>query len=436
MSSLFLDISEEFVSINVDGTHHVTNIESSQLWENPENLGIDVKEFLKEKEIKEKDLVLTVPIINLNYQIVTLPEIEEKDKLTLLGLEIDSDIITKRFNYFELAVTKREEEGGTVCDYMVLSLKPGIYEQVLEFTKGTGLNLSKVVPSFFLVAPAQREGLTASAWVGNDRLEIVIWGKNNPLAMSTADNTGDQMGDINRYISHYFDQFGGLELSKIKLYGPRMRDASLTYSLTYPNEIIEDPRLVLCKRLPAAEECLDISQIVKLPRPPLEFNARNIGVLVAGALAIIMLFVTSFYYLENTSKNGELVVLRTEVDKNKKLLIKSRQLERKVKELEKEKDFYLSITKRRTPWAEILTELAKLTPKALWIERLNATKATLQISGKATKPEEVSDFEINLNNSSSFFKNAQVVGIRDFLQEGRKYTEYQMMVKLNSPTEN
>lgn len=436
MSDLFIDISEEFVSINFENQHHVTSIETMLLWQDPKGIATLFNDFLKEKDYKPENAYLTVPVTNINYQIITLPEaIDEKDKEILLGLEIDKNQITQRFSYQKLSVTEREEEGGNICDYIVISLKPGLYEQLETFFKASKLKIAKIVPSFLLVTPPYESELTATAWVGSDRTEIAIWGKDCPLALTSAENNGDQMGDINRYVSHYFDQIGGLELSLIKLYGPRMRDESITYSLAHPNIIMDEPRLTIAKKLTETIRYPDISQKVKLAKPPIELNVRNITLLVASALGIIFLFTAAYFSLDTMNQNSELIVLRTEVDKNKKLLIKSKQLDRKIKELKKEKEFYLNITKRRTPWKNILVDLAKLTPKDLWLERFSAAKASLQFSGKAVKPESVSDFEINLNNSSKYFDDAQVIGIRDFVQEERKYTEYQMMVKLKSPNQ-
>jgi Tfp pilus assembly protein PilN len=437
MAELFLDISEEYISINFEGRHSISNIKSEEIYLDPKSAASELKEFLANKEYQEhKDIILTVPVKDINHQIITLPEdIEDKQKEIFLKVEIDRARITPRFNYQKLEVTSREEEEEKVCDYIVFSLKPKLYEKLEAFIKLSGLEILAIVPSFFLLKPSLSEALSATAWVGNDRTEIVIWGQDNPLSLVAIENTGDQMGDINRFITQYFDQISGVELSKIRLYGPKMRDESITFSLSFPNEIIEEPRLALAKVLNQAHNYLDISVQTKLASPPLELNPRNIALLSASLLAIIFLLVGSFFYVDNLNKDSKATVLRTEVEQSKKLLIKSKQMEREIVELGKEKDFFLKITKRRTPWRLILDELAKLTPENLWIERMSASKATIQLSGKAERPEDVSDLEINFNNSSVYFKEAQVIGVRDYFENSRKFAEFQTIVKLTSPLE-
>lgn len=438
MNLLFLDLTEEFISTNFDGKHSVSNIQSEQVFENPKDTGKELKAYLKDKEITAKDTVFTIGIKDLNYQVVALPEdIPDKDKHVLLGLEIDPFNINKRhFNFQKLPVTKRVENEEEVCDYIVISIKPKLHPVFELFAKEAGLKVSRVVPSFFIHTPNRSKKLTVSAWVGNDRTELALWGQNNPLALSVIPNAGDQMGDINRFVANYFDQFAGLDIEDVSLYGPRMRDESITFSLSYPNQIIEDPRLAIAKNLPHAKDLLDISVSTKLPRPPLEMNPRNIGVIAAGVIGFVLLLVSSFFYIDNLALGGKLSKLRVDFEKNRTLSVKSKKMNQEKRELNQEKEFYLNITKRRTPWHNIFTDLATMTPKNLWLERFSSSKASIQLAGKATTPESVSDYSINFNNSSTYFKDAQLIGVRDLEQEQRKYAEFQMLVKLKSPKDS
>ena len=98
-----------------------------------------------------------------------------------------------------------------------------------------------VVPSFYLHGAEKINELRASAWVGETRSEVVIWGKDNPLSIVNFENTGDQIGDINRFIVDYFDSVDGLNLSKLYLFGPRMRDPGIAFGISYPYEILDNP---------------------------------------------------------------------------------------------------------------------------------------------------------------------------------------------------
>ena len=105
-------------------------------------------------------------------------------------------------------------------------------------------------------------------------------------------------------------------------------------------------------------------------------------------------------------------------------------------ELEQEKDFFYSITRRRVPWNDILQDLSKISPKGLWIERMSAAKSNLIIVGKAETVDDLSRFSVNLNYNSKFFKDAQLTGSRDFVDGELVFKEYQMTMKLKSPEES
>ena len=96
MAELFLDISEEYLSINFEGRHSISNIKSEDIFLDPKFAASELKEFLNSKEYQDhKDIVLTVPIKDINHQIITLPEdIDEKQREIFLKVEIDRAKVT------------------------------------------------------------------------------------------------------------------------------------------------------------------------------------------------------------------------------------------------------------------------------------------------------------------------------------------------------
>lgn len=442
MSHFFIDISQEYLAVNVDDKDYISNIEVDTFWENPKLIIEDFKNFLETKSLSQRiegleGAVVTVPIKALNHQMITLPEddeISEENRLILLGLELDRAKITNRFNYQRLPVTQRTEGDSKLCDYMVISLKPTLYEKINAICKPFKIKLLNIVPSFFFLSSDFSTELTASALLEKERTDVVIWGHNDPLAIGSIPNAGDPAEDINRFIRQFFDQISGLKLSRIKLFGPGVdhEDTKLN-NLSHEYTVSEEDK-VIPKSLPNALGYLDISQKTKLPRAPLSFTPRNIVYLSSGALVAILILVTIVFTFMSAGLSGKIDQLQVKANKNKKIYVESKQLEKKKVTLEREKEFYLDITKRRTPWSAIFTEFAKLTPWNLWIERLNSNKTGFQITGKARKPEDVSAFSINLNNNSTYFTDAKIIGVRDFEQAGRTYTEFQLNLKLHSPT--
>lgn len=433
---LIIDLSEDCISLALAQDYYNTDINCLDFIEDPKSTVEKFTEFCKEADLSDiKDIIFTLPIKHLNYQVVTLPEnIPNKDKLILLGLELNTNKLSRNFNYLKLSVTHRIEENEELCDYMVVGPKSDVYKTLIEFAKLFKYRIVKVVPSFFLVSPEAESKLTATAWVGEDRSEVVIWGKNDPLALSMIPNTGDQMGDINRFIVGYFDHVSNLSLSHIKLYGPKLVDTSLTFGLNYPHSIFDDPVRKLSKSLHKAIDGLNIAQVTRLPKPPVPMTPRNITFISSALVAVLLSIVSSMYHAYNIRLGYELNTLRTKAAKNKRLYLEYQKLDRQKNSLATEKDFYLNITKRRIPWSLILEDLSKLTPVELWFERLSGSQISVQVAGKARTVEDVTALSINLNNNSQYFTDVQIIGTRDSKEGSNVYSEFQISAKLKSRT--
>lgn len=434
-NNLIIDFSEDFVTLSHQGKILVTNLSVIEFFSNTELVKDEIKRLLRENNFYFGDWIATLPIACLNHQIVTLPEnVSDKEKMIFLGIELDKKAIGKKFGIQKLEVTSRKEGEQELCDYMVLATKAEVYKKLLELATTLEKPLMSVVPSFYLHGAEKRNELRASAWVGEQRAEVVIWGKDNPLSITYFENNGDQMGDINRFIVDYFDSVDGLNLSKIFLFGPRMRDAGLAYGLSYPYEILDNPVRYLQQNLDLAPRHLNIAVETKLPNPPITMNARNITMLVCGVIAIALCALTALNYIGNFALNRELISLKSKSSKYRGLLTKHKALKKEEHELEAEKDFYIGITKRRTPWRSILAEISSLTPKEMWFERLSASKTKILISGKAGSVKDVSTFSINLNTNSDYITKALVIGTRDHEEANEKYAEFQITTELKSPT--
>lgn len=435
LNYLILDLSEEFVGICHQSKAEQLSIPVNDFFNSPE-LTIDaLANQIKSKEIEFDELVVSIPLACINHQIVTLPDnVTDKEKLIFLGIEINKNLIGKHFGVMRLDVTKRNEAEQPLCDYLILAPKQEAFQRIQDLTKTLNTKLFSVIPSFMLLGAEPVNDLRATAWIGEDRSEIVIWGKDNPLAMTYIENTGDQMGDVNRFIVQYFDHVDNLNLSMVYLFGPRMRDSALGFGLTYPHMIFEDPSKYLLKNLHKATEQLNIAKELKLPRPPIAMTPRNITFIASGSIAAILILLTLFLGIANVALGGELKTLETEANKNKQLLAKIKSLQKEKAELVAEKDFYVDITRRRTPWSEIMSDISKLTPKDLWFERLSGNKMKIMIFGKAQSNDDVSSLAINLNSNSQYLQDVQIMGTRDFEENNSIYSEFQLSARLKSPT--
>lgn len=434
-NNLIIDLSEEYISLHCKGINYVSDVLVSDFFENT-NLAIEnFYSEIKGKRFDCKDLIISLPLVCINHQIVTLPDnVDDKEKLVFLGLEINKKLIGKRFGIQKLDVTKRDDNGQPLCDYLVMAPKKEVYEKLEELAKVMEFKIISVVPSISLLGAERVNELRATAWIGEDRSELVIWGKDNPLSMAYLENSGDQIGDINRFIVEYFDHVDGLNLSMVYLYGPKMRDSALGFGLTYPHQIFEEPTKYILNNLHKAPQQINIAKEIKLPKPPLPMTPRNITFLTSGVVVVFLLVFTFFNSAKNFRLERQLMTLETQASKYKKLVAQYKREEKTAHELENEKEFYLDITKRRTPWQKILADLSKLTPPELWFERFNGTKGKILISGKARSTHEVSSLSINLNENSQYVKDALIIGTRDYEENSRIYSEFQLAAKLKSPT--
>lgn len=433
---LTLDFSEEYITMNCRGINFSSDISCEYFWNKTDDAIQQVKQEIVSKGFLTSDLIITIPITCINYQIVTLPDnVSDKEKLVFLGLEINKQLIGKRFGIRRLDVTAREEGEQQLCDYMVIAPKFDVYLKLEKLAKVLERNIASIVPSFFVLGAERVNELRATAWLGHDRTEIVIWGKDNPLALAHIPNTGDQIGDVNRFIVGYFDHVDNLSLSMVYLYGPKMRDESLGFALSYPHAIFSNPTKYIADNLGSAKEQLNISKITKLPKPPIAMTPRNLTYIGSAIAVAILIFWTTLTHAGVLREESRLKVLEHKSSAYRKQLATAKKLEQDKAELNAEKDFYLGITKRRTPWATILADLSDLTPREMWYERVNATKNKILILGKARATEDVSALSINLNNSSHYFKDALIIGTRDYEDDSKaKYSEFQLQAKLKSPT--
>ncbi len=435
LNYLILDFSEEQVAMHFNGSSEQLSTRVNDIFNSPEIALESLRAELKAKEIIFTDLIVSIPLACINYQVVTLPDnVSDKDKLVFLGLEINRKLIGKHFGVMRLDVTKRDEGEQPLCDYLILSPKAEVLSRIIEIEKALETKLFSVIPSFMVLGAEPVNELRATAWLGEDRSEIVIWGKDSPLAMSYIPNNGDQTADVNRFIVQYFDHVDNLNLSMVYLFGPRMRDSALGFGLTYPHVIFNDPTRYLLNNLYKAPEQLNIAKEIKLPRAPIPMTPRNITLIASGGIFALLLVLTILLSLMNLAANSEKNKLEAEAIKNKKYVNEIKSLQKEKAAMSAEKDFYLDITRRRTPWAAILADISKLTPKDLWFERLNATKMKVMVFGKAQTADDVSNFAINLNSHSEYVEDVQIMGTRDYEENNRVYSEFQLSSRLKSPT--
>ena len=72
-----------------------------------------------------------------------------------------------------------------------------------------------------------------------------------------------------------------------------------------------------------------------------------------------------------------------------------------------------------------------MTPKSLWIDRLEVRNNTIDIFGRALDVDAVANLSINLNYTAKLIGNAQIIALRKFQEEGIDIVEFQVSARLN-----
>lgn len=434
-NSLIIDISEDYIYLHNQARTIITPILVKDFFLHNELSLEMLKAELKNNNIHAKNLYLTLPLAFINHQLVTLPEnVSDEEKLVFLGLEINRQLISNVFGVHKLDVTRRQEGDQELCDYLVLSPKPEPYKKLKLLIKTFDMNLLSIIPSFYTLEPEKLNDLRATAWLGESRSDIVIWGKDNPLALASIPNTGDQVGDINRFIVEYFDHIDDMNLSMIYLYGPRMKDSALGFGLTYPHMIFDDPTKYVLNNFYKIENKINIAGNIKLPRPPLALTPTNLSFIFAGLALAFLILASLGIHLYSLNLSKELSQLENKLSQQKNLVSKYHALEKQIAKKEIAKDFYLSISKRRIPWHSILSDLSRMTPSELWFDRLNANSSKVLISGRARSVEDITALAINLEESAKYIQQAQLLGLREYEENDRTFNEFQISAKLKSPS--
>jgi len=431
--SLIIDFSSEKVLISLDSFVRKTQINSDDFFRKPKQAHEDLKKELKSYGVKAARVIFSLGIRYLSKQVIPLPdEAPQDEKLKLMSIELDRNSFEEVFACERLSVTERMVAGERICDYLLIAPQKAIKSLCLSFTKKINAKLIKFVASYNLFNP-HSENEIISVFPQKTQTEIVFWSYGFPVAISSLNSSPDPANDINRFLDIYQNDLENkaLNIENIDIFGSSLEDYSFT-NLSHRVNLRGDYEEFLIANLPSASAFPDISKKVKLPAEPFRMDFPNLFHLTSVIFLMVTIALGGFASLQNISLDNKHAVFQNEVKVYERQMLEKKRLKQQLLELNKEKDFYYSITRRRAPWDLILKELSSLTPKGLWIERFSAARNTLVMIGKAEKVNEVSAFAVNLSHSSKYFDDVLLSGSRDYT-DGLVYKEFQITAKLQSP---
>ncbi|NQY81404.1 MAG: PilN domain-containing protein [Candidatus Caenarcaniphilales bacterium] len=435
--TIIIDFSAETLIVSINSAVFRSNVSTNDFFLKSAKAFKDLKKELTSYKIKGHRVIYSLPVRFLAHQAIPLPlEAPEQEKLKLISIELDRTNFTNNFHLERLENTSRLVAGERICDFLLIAPQKKVLDTCNAFSKSAGLKLFKFSSSLYLFTPGTRND-TVSAFIENDHREIVYWNDRKPVALSNLAATDDPVNDINRFVDIYQNQLEGkaLNIESIEVFGSTVNDYSfgnMTYRVNPHSQYLD----VLAGELPRVETFPDLAAKVKLPSEPYKFDTPNVSYLASIVCFALVILIGAFTFLQGYSLDKKYKVFKSKVSKYENLIDKKKKVKKNLIDLEKEKDFFYSITRRRVPWNDILGDLSRVSPKGLWIERMSAAKSNLIIVGKAESVEDVSQFSVNLNYNSKFFKDAQLTGSRDFIDGELVFKEYQITMKLKSPEES
>lgn len=435
--TIIIDFSSETLLVSINSAVFRSNVSTNDFFLKSAKAFKELKKELLSYKIKGYRVIYSLPVRFLAHQVIPLPlEAPEQEKLKLISIELDRTNFTNNFHLERLENTSRLVAGERICDFLLIAPQKKVLNTCNTFTKSAALKLFKFSSSLYLFTPGTRNDIV-SAFIENEHREIVYWNDRQPVALSNLAATNDPVNDINRFVDIYQNQLEGkaLNIESIEVFGSSVNDYSfgnLTYKVNLHSQYIE----VLANNLPRLETFPDLTAKVKLPSEPYKFDIPNLSYLTSLVCFALVTLISTFTFLQGYSLDQKYKVFKSKVSKYEDLINKKKQIKKNILDLEKEKDFFYSITRRRIPWNDILSDLSRVSPKGLWIERMSAAKSKLIIVGKAESVEDVSQLSVNLNYSSKFFKDAQITGSRDFIDGELVFKEYQITMELKSPEDS
>ncbi len=437
-----------------------------------------ISQYLKTSNIKTKECAIGFSMQYFKLHPVPIP-------LTIPQNEIGQIIIQESninpnnevATWIPLKNTEREEADGIKrLDVLGISLQKPLIDFAKLICQKCGLKPLSVCPSFLALGaflqPRSDSNLTATLWLSQLRSEIIVWSGQEPIYehLFLSHQLNDQVFQSVNLIQ---SQIPGTQISTIFTCGPFVKETNLSQipfniqPFTLPLDFVDAGRVFqqisINEIIPPLGIAWSVSNNTTYPLPnllnPIKTKIESFGGVFKDAktksktifsvpitgfdpqfskfiiVAAIIIFITAFTTLTinnfimpgvETNKgifNNRITFAQTHLNKllnfdktNKVLNIKT--------------EFLSALIDNRKPWSRVLREIGDMTPKGVWIDRLEVKSTTIDIFGRALSIDSVANFSINLNYTAKLLGKAQIIALRKFQEEGVDIIEFQVSVGL------
>lgn len=437
-----------------------------------------IKQSLKAANIKTKDCAFGLSMQYFKMSPVTIPKtIPESEIASIVVQESNIDLGADCISHIPLYSTQRQDADGVFrFDVLGISMSRSLLEISSHISSKCGLNLVSLSPSFLGLGSYldSRGGnsLVATLWVSQIRSELTVWLGKEPIYehLFLTHQLNEQ---VSQSITYLQSQLPGAQISTMYLSGPFLRETNLNqlpYNLQFfslPPNFLDTGKVLQNITLPELVSPLGVALSASKNLPYLipnmldsafgkggskgAFSSKpdfaklaNKGSLgdpdfmkfVIPSVLILLITILAQFYItgvlipsiqsDNTISGNKISIAESQLkkvsvfDKNNKVLTLKT-------------DYFSELVEKRKPWSSILKEVGDMTPKGLWIDRLEIRNSVIDIFGRALSVDSVANFSINLNYTAKLLGKSQIIAMRKFQEEGFDIVEFQLSAKVLDP---
>ena len=443
-----------------------------------------VQQNLKAYNIKTKDCIFGFSMQYFKLFPVSLPTTIPQEEVSSIVLQEGNIDAEKQCAVWRILENTRRQDPDGVSRYDVLGIS--MDKTLVDFSgfisKKCGLKLMSVSPTFFgngvFLDEQAHSNLIATLWVSQIKTEVVFWYGQDPIYehLFFTHQLNDQVFQSANFIQ---SQLPGVQVSTIYAFGPFVKEVNLT-QMPYPVQPFVFPqnfydvgavlqRVNINEAIPVVGLALSASNHYPYAPPNLlqsiqvhtekastafkDFiSAQTKGSslklpfmsflqsvdpfvlkFVYASLAIIFVTICSNLFIQNILAPG---VLASKSAVGNKLSLVQLQLtkvlsyEKKNTVLNTKFDFLSELIGKRKPWSNILKEIASMTPKGVWIDRMKMRKNYIYIFGRSLDVDSVANFSINLNHTAELVGKTKIIALKKFQEDSVDIIEFQLSTQV------
>ena len=439
-----------------------------------------LKQNLNNSKIKTKNCVVGLSMQYFKFLPVTIPQTIPADEIPIiLSQEANIDQTLDTLSWLVLNNTIREEADGVKrYDVLSISTKKNLIHAISQIFKQSTLNVVCLTPLFlglssFLTTEISTN-LISTLYISKTNSELVIWSGKEPIYEHVF-LTNELSQKLLQTLNFILAQLPGSKIETIFISGPFSKQLNLSelpYVLkefpfpsdftdqskilekfsftnivgllgiasTYLTNLNSLPNLTKIKspKIPSFQNLFkdiqkkNISQIINFPNPFTKYQKNidpQISKFILPLVVVLFLSIVSYAFIKSfllpsvISNNSN---YESRLSLAQAHLAKVMDYEKTNKVFKTKSDYLSKLIERRTPWSALLREIADITPKNLWIDRLEIKNKKVDIFGRALDVDSVANFSINLNYNSNYVGQAQIINLRKYKEEDIDFIEYQI----------